>query len=242
MWAPLVGEAGRSGGTRGARALAVGGKAEAAGLRFRALCPVLGSALVLAALAKAYQFLQDPFSGAVASADRRLGVALVEAEWCLGLWLFTGLFPRVTRRISITFFAALGCAALYKSVSGESSCGCLGPIAVRPLYAFAFDATAVATLLRAGRAGTQGPIRGPGFLKLGLFATVAAWVGVPWAILAGKAASESHVVGTGPLRAPALYGGTSISATRGRPGRSAALRASPSYRRTRARQAGQSER
>ncbi|HIC89578.1 MAG TPA: DUF1573 domain-containing protein, partial [Anaerolineae bacterium] len=73
-----------------------------------------------------------------------------------GLWLLSGLYPRASRLVAVGCFAAFAAVSLWKVLSGETTCGCLGrSVTVHPWYALVFDTAALAGLAVC-RAGGEG--------------------------------------------------------------------------------------
>ncbi len=76
-----------------------------------------------------------------------LRLAQVEFEYGLGLWLLSGLFPKMAHRAATGCFAVFSCFLLYKVIRGETTCGCFGAIEFLPAVALVFDILAVGVLL-----------------------------------------------------------------------------------------------
>jgi hypothetical protein len=76
----------------------------------------------------------------------RTEMAVIETEAVLGLWLVSGIYPRVSRQVAIVFFGLLASASLYLALAGQASCGCFGRIHINPWITFALDVGAVALL------------------------------------------------------------------------------------------------
>ncbi|MBX9622663.1 MAG: DUF1573 domain-containing protein [Gemmataceae bacterium] len=106
-----------------------------------------GSVLVFAGVAKAISLAGTSIDPGRASSAWWLTLAAVVFELFLGGWLFSGAFPRAARVVTVGCFAVFAAVAFTKVVAGESSCGCLGHIAVDPLYTFLFDLAVVAVLV-----------------------------------------------------------------------------------------------
>lgn len=78
----------------------------------------------------------------------RIYSAGVLFEAVLGLWLITGIAPAWSWITSIGFFCLLGYMSFQLGWFGQTSCGCLGKVAVNPWWAFGIDCVAVLALLR----------------------------------------------------------------------------------------------
>lgn len=108
---------------------------------------VLGLVLLAAAGLKAYGLVFDPVSQDSFLASPRLVTAAIEIETLLGLWLLSGWSGRVARFATLGFFVILASVSFYLALTGQPSCGCLGPFTVKPWFIFAFDAAAILGLL-----------------------------------------------------------------------------------------------
>ena len=75
-------------------------------------------------------------------------IGIVEFELLLGLLLLSGFLPRLTYAWSLLCFGGFALVSLYKALSGDASCGCLGRVPVNPWYTFGLDTCAVLALLR----------------------------------------------------------------------------------------------
>jgi Protein of unknown function (DUF1573) len=107
---------------------------------------LLGLLLLCAAGLKAYALWSgtgepDPFFF-----SPRTEMAVIETEAVLGLWLVSGIYPRVSRQVAIVFFGLLASGSLYLALAGQASCGCFGQIHINPWITFALDVGAVALL------------------------------------------------------------------------------------------------
>jgi len=88
---------------------------------------------------------------AVVPLAANIWVLAVLVELLLGMVLITGVgWGRGTRILSIAMFGALAAVALALTVRGESSCGCLGRVPLRPWGAALVDVSAIGLLLFAG--------------------------------------------------------------------------------------------
>ena len=66
-------------------------------------------------------------------------VTVIQAEFGLGVWLASGVGLRHSSQVAAGFFLLLGWVALWKTLRGESSCGCFGPLQVSPAAMLALD-------------------------------------------------------------------------------------------------------
>jgi hypothetical protein len=74
-------------------------------------------------------------------------VLQVELELALGLWLLSGLFPKVAWLASLACFSFFSSITLYKGLTGAASCGCFGSVHVNPwITLLAIDLPAVVAL------------------------------------------------------------------------------------------------
>ncbi len=71
------------------------------------------------------------------------GVAL---ESALGLWLVSGVHPRLSRWAAALAFAGFACVAAAKVAAAEESCGCFGRVRVDPRLTLALDVGAAVAL------------------------------------------------------------------------------------------------
>jgi len=108
----------------------------------------LGLLLLTAAGFKAHQLATEPVLGAGLLDSRWLLMATVEFELLLGLALLWNVWRRPTWAATVTCFALFACVSLYKGLSGEATCGCLGRIRINPWYTLAFDIAVVFALVR----------------------------------------------------------------------------------------------
>ena len=94
--------------------------------------------LLVAGSLKAYDALTNVYS-VDAGLPAWFRITIVEFEWGFGLWLLAGLHPRATRRLAMACFATFAAVALFKSIQGDSSCGCFGTIRVAPWATLLLD-------------------------------------------------------------------------------------------------------
>ena len=114
---------------------------------------MLSIVLIVAASLKAYQLMTEPslmigsgwFNGLLSS--RLIKTLEIVFELIFGIWLLIGLYPNITRKVTIGFLISLLIVALYKTFDGSSTCGCFGKIEVNPWYMVIFDITNIFLLL-----------------------------------------------------------------------------------------------
>jgi uncharacterized membrane protein YphA (DoxX/SURF4 family) len=153
----------------------------------------VGLLLITAALLKAHESVADSF-GPVTTLEKFGGIAAVELELALGLWMLFGVFARVSRLVAIACFAGFAAVSFYKILHGDSSCGCFGRLSLRPWQTMIVDLAAVAALLvcKPGppgeRQATQSRIR-----LLGLL-TVLFWPGLALAYLMDRPVADGQRV------------------------------------------------
>jgi len=153
----------------------------------------LGSLLLAAAFLKAHEYIADLF-GPATTFEKIFGITIVEAELALGLWMLFGLFARLNRRVSVAFFACFAAVSFYKAVNGDSSCGCLGRLSLRPWHMSIIDVVAIAALLRYRPAPKPERSATSTGLRLLAFITVLFWPGLTLAFL-----MDRPVAGTRPV-------------------------------------------
>ncbi len=102
--------------------------------------------MVLAAVLKGYELATEPVADNGFPATRPVLAAVVEFEFLFGAWMIVAFTPRFNRAVGASCFMILGGVSLAKAVSGESTCGCLGPLQISPWYTFAFDMAATVAL------------------------------------------------------------------------------------------------
>lgn len=107
---------------------------------------LLGSLMLLAACLKAYQLATEPLATNQLFASRAFLCAWIPFEVLLGLWLITGVFPRVCRYLAIAGFAAFAVYSLRIALLGWRSCGCFGTVSVSPWFTFSLDVGAILLL------------------------------------------------------------------------------------------------
>jgi hypothetical protein len=109
---------------------------------------VLVAILLLAAAGlKAHQLATEPTAEGDLWSHRWFLILWVEVELALGLWLASGLARRAAWGVALACFAGFAAIALYKGISGETSCGCFGRIEVNPWHTLILDVVVAAALL-----------------------------------------------------------------------------------------------
>ena len=78
-------------------------------------------------------------------------VVVIQAEFWLGVWLASGVRPRSSSQTAAAFFLLLASVALWKTLRGESSCGCFGPLQIPPVPMLLVDLAAAGLLMLYGR-------------------------------------------------------------------------------------------
>jgi uncharacterized membrane protein YphA (DoxX/SURF4 family) len=107
----------------------------------------LGLLLIVSALLKGHQLATDPFGRTGLPGPRWVGIALVELEFLLGVWLLSGLAAKAASAVATLGFCAFACVSLFKAISGEESCGCFGKVAMSPWISVGISVSAVVSLL-----------------------------------------------------------------------------------------------
>jgi hypothetical protein len=118
----------------------------------------LGLLLVVAAAMKTHQLGTQPLLHGGLLDNRWLLMALVEGELALAIWLLSGVRPRASWTASVVCFSGFALVAVAKGLSGASSCGCFGAVAVNPWWILVLDVAVVAALL-VFRPSAHAPLR-----------------------------------------------------------------------------------
>lgn len=74
-------------------------------------------------------------------------LALVILETGLGVWLVSGHWPLGSWLVSLLLFGVFAAVTFRQGWAGQSSCGCLGSVAVNPWYTFTLDLVVLSALL-----------------------------------------------------------------------------------------------
>ncbi len=168
---------------------------------------LLAVVLLLAGGLKAYQLATEPVIGTGLLDSRWLLMATVEFELFFGLWLLSGILPKLTWTAALGLFGVFTCVSFYKAITGYATCGCFGRVQVNPWYTTTLDVSIVLSLLRWPPKGQESlfsidlrhlPIRAAGVL--------AAWllVGLPAAVAMGSYSESTlsdagEIIGDGKL-------------------------------------------
>ena len=116
-------------------------------IRYGVFVPcLLGTVILLASPLKGYDLATAPTAEANLWTSRWFQIAVVEAEFAVGLWLLSGLWRPAARRAALVAFVAFFVVSLSKALPGEASCGCFGPVPVSPRYTAGLDLTAILSL------------------------------------------------------------------------------------------------
>jgi hypothetical protein len=114
----------------------------------RVVLVVLGLILLTAAALKSHQLATEPVLGTGILNSRWLLIIGVEVELFFGLWLVSGVLPRLSWAMTLACFGVFTIVSLSKALSGEATCGCLGSrLPVNPWYMASFDFVAALSLL-----------------------------------------------------------------------------------------------
>ena len=111
------------------------------------LAKLLGCFLLLAAILKAHGLFTDPYGQENFLSPLWLQFLSIEVELLLGLWLLSGMRPRLAWWVTLSFFAILAGMSFLLAWQGQASCGCFGKVEVNPWYTFALDIVIVAIML-----------------------------------------------------------------------------------------------
>ncbi len=106
-----------------------------------------GVVLFLAAAFKTDELATTPTLGNSLLENRYLLMAVIQFEFFLALWLFSGPYPRLAWKITLGLFSIFTVITLYKALSGEASCGCFGRVEINPWYTLLLDSSAVGLLI-----------------------------------------------------------------------------------------------
>ncbi len=107
----------------------------------------LGVLLLTTAGLKGYQLASEPVLGSGLLESRWFLIFVVEFELFFGLWLLSGLLPKVTWAAALACFCMFTCISIYKAVSGHATCGCFGKVEVNPWLTAALDLFIILVLL-----------------------------------------------------------------------------------------------
>jgi hypothetical protein len=101
----------------------------------------VGLLLMSAAILKAAHRVDVPLV-----VDRNLAIALIAAEWALGVWLVYGLAPRVAHLAAVTVFAVFLNVSIHAWRNGYTSCTCFGNLSLHPKWMVLIDALMIVLL------------------------------------------------------------------------------------------------
>ncbi len=112
----------------------------------RIIACLLGILLLVAAALKLYGLNVAPFAqyGRLSNAD--IGLAAVEWEIVLGVWLLSGRAAIGAWVAALLTFLAFAGVSAYLGLIGQASCGCFGSVEASPWVAFGVDVAALALL------------------------------------------------------------------------------------------------
>jgi len=108
---------------------------------------VVGTLLLVAGALKVANLADDPAADEPVFANRELAALGVVAEFALGLWLLSGLFPRAARLSAVCTFTVFFVVSLERSWAGETSCGCFGAVSVPPWTTAGIDVLLIALII-----------------------------------------------------------------------------------------------
>lgn len=165
-------------------------------LESRIVACFLGLVLLIAAVLKG----QELVAVAVNSVTQWwLQTALVGFEFCLGIWLLSGLYSRYARWVAMGTFVCFLVVATFQAVMGKVSCGCLGAMQVAPWITAAFDAGALIALsITVPLVQETLPIKNRGFRLVSVFGLLMLGSGA-FAIAAISARGPTLVVSPTPI-------------------------------------------
>jgi Methylamine utilisation protein MauE len=127
-----------------------------------------GVLLVVAAVLKAIQFVNESAVPVTSPIGQWLLPTQIGVELAAGLLLLAGLYWRQLRWFALLLFAAFAIYSLKLALSGATSCGCFGPLKIHPWWTFILDAVVFLGLLvsfhrNAGSADSNHLLRMPAF-------------------------------------------------------------------------------
>jgi hypothetical protein len=143
----------------------------------------LGFLLLSAAFLKGYELLVALLPETSVWTSRAFRIAAIEVECLLGLWLPSGLRPRWARRAALATFLGFFAVSMSKTMAGEASCGCFGPVPIPPLWIAALDFVAIVALWRWRPAGPEERQVGARWLRCVAVLLLFLLVGVPGGVV-----------------------------------------------------------
>lgn len=102
----------------------------------------LGLLLLAAAVLKGHELASGPLVETGLWGNRLVMAVGVEVEGMLGLWLLSGIRPRLAGLTACVCFTLFGVYALGKALTGAATCGCFGRMPVNPWITFTLDVIA----------------------------------------------------------------------------------------------------
>jgi hypothetical protein len=108
---------------------------------------VVAFVLLIAAVLKTHQLATTLSLGEGILHARWFNIFVVEFELFFGIWLIFGMLPKLSWFASVGLFSIFLIVSFYKAISGETSCGCFGEIAVNPWIMVVFDVVVIGLLL-----------------------------------------------------------------------------------------------
>jgi hypothetical protein len=153
----------------------------------RAVLIVLGLLLLAACAWKAHALGTRPIVRAPNLwTTRWFQTGLIEGELFLGLWLLSGLHPRLAWLVTLACFFAFFQLNFYLFLAGEKFCPCFGSMRTRPGQTALIDLGAVIALFACKRFPEgAGLTLGSHPQRLRIFLIVFAFLGVPAVVLLG---------------------------------------------------------
>jgi len=111
-------------------------------LSFEVLCVPVAALLLAAAVLKGYEVATRPVG------TRGPWTMLqVELEGLLGVLLLSGLYRRVAWGLATVAFAVFSVVSAFSWFTGQATCGCFGPVGVKPAHMLILDLFVLITLL-----------------------------------------------------------------------------------------------
>jgi hypothetical protein len=108
---------------------------------------ILGLLLLMVAGLKLYGLAVDPVAQVGVLSAPWFQALVVQFEIALGAWLLSGKQPIGSWLASFFTFITFAVFSLTAAWRGQTSCGCFGPVAVNPWYAFALDVFVLTVLV-----------------------------------------------------------------------------------------------
>jgi hypothetical protein len=118
----------------------------------RWLFVIAGSLLIVAGLLKSNQLFRDLGLQGKFLTNYLHVILGVTAEFVLGVWLLSGMFPVISRLFAIFAFGVFFLVSIDRALDGEISCGCFGNVAVTPWVTAVIDLVILTLLVTLRRA------------------------------------------------------------------------------------------